>query len=143
MLRTACKSKIHLATVTDANLRYEGSVTIDEELLVAAQMLPYERLQVVNINNGARIETYCLAAPRGSGTVCLNGAAARWAAVGDQVIIISYGLMSDEELAAHRPTVVFVDQRNRIQQVTRYGDNHDARPRGGRLTTARAARVAR
>ena len=141
MLRTACKSKIHLATVTDANLRYEGSITIDADLLESAQILPYERLQVVNLNNGARIETYCLEGPRGSGTVCLNGAAARWAAIGDQVIIISYGLMNDEELASHRPTVVFVDSRNRIQQVTRYGDNH-ARPRTGRLAAAgrRAAR---
>ncbi len=80
MLRTICKSKIHLATVTDANLRYEGSITIDEDLLDSAQILPYERVQVVNLNNGARLETYCLEGPRGSGTVCLNGAAARWAA---------------------------------------------------------------
>ena len=116
MLRTACKSKIHLATVTDANLRYEGSITVDAELLERAQILPYERLQVVNLNNGARIETYCLEGPRGSGTVCLNGAAARWAAIGDQVIIISYGLMSSAEARKHHPTVLFVDDKNRVKK---------------------------
>ena len=142
MLRMACKSKIHLARVTDANLRYEGSITIDEELLERAQILPYERVQVVNLNNGARIETYCLQGARGSGTVCLNGAAARWAAVGDHVIIISYGLMTDDELAKHRPTVVFVDERNRIERVTQYGhDNSTPRTkRFARLGSQRAAR---
>ena len=141
MLRTACKSKIHLATVTDANLRYEGSVTIDVALLEAADILPYERVQVVNLNNGARLETYCLEGPRDSGTVCLNGAAARKVAIGDQVIIISYGVLSAEELARHRPTVVFVDGRNRLQRITHYGDQ-PTRARNGR-SSQRAARVTR
>ena len=135
MLRMACKSKIHLATITDANLRYEGSITVDEELLERAHILPYERLQVVNLNNGARIETYCLVGARGSGTVCLNGAAARWAAIGDEVIIISYGLMSDDELASHRPTVVFVDAQNHIERVTQYG-NDTPSPRTSHFTAA-------
>src|SRR3989338_7864571 len=137
MLRTACKSKIHRATVTDANLRYEGSITIDAELLEAADILPYERVQVANLNNGSRLETYCLPGSRGAGTVCVNGAAARWAAVGDQIIIISYGLMSDEELAAHHPIVILVDRENRLLQVKRHGSNH--RPRTAHRRASRAS----
>ncbi|HOB21775.1 MAG TPA: aspartate 1-decarboxylase [Bacillota bacterium] len=111
-----CKSKIHRATVTEANLNYVGSITIDRELMDQAQILPYERVQIVNINNGTRVETYVLPGKRGEGTICLNGAAARWAAPGDLVIIISYGLYSDEEIAELRPRVVFVDEKNRIKE---------------------------
>lgn len=110
------KSKIHRATVTEANLRYEGSITIDEELLRAADILPGEKVQVVNLNNGSRIETYCLEGQAGSGIVCMNGGAARWAQVGDQVIVITYGLMDEREARSLRPKVVFVDQANRIRE---------------------------
>ena len=110
------KSKIHRATVTEANLRYEGSITIDEDLLRAADILPWEKVQVVNLNNGSRIETYCLPGKPGSGTVCMNGGAARSAQVGDTVIVISYGLAEDREARATKPKVVFVDQANRIRE---------------------------
>ncbi len=116
MLRSMCKSKIHRATVTEANLNYVGSITIDRELMAAAGILPYERVQIVNINNGTRVETYVLPGEKGKGTVCLNGAAARWAAPGDLVIIISYGLYSDEEIQRLQPRIVFVDEKNRISQ---------------------------
>ncbi len=142
MQRFVCKSKIHAATVTDANLRYEGSITIDAKLLDAAQIRPYEQVQVVNLNNGSRIETYCLSGPSGSGTVCMNGPAARRAAIGDQVIIISYAMMSDQELATHHPTVVFVDARNQLQQVTTYGDDH-FRSRPQTVSPSRRSRAAR
>ena len=89
MLRTMCKSKIHGATVTEANLQYTGSLTLDPLLMRGADLVPYEQVHVVNLNNGARLETYCIEGVAGSGTVCLNGAAARWAAIGDQVIIIN------------------------------------------------------
>ncbi len=110
------KSKIHQATVTEANLRYEGSITIDETLLQAADILPGEKVQVVNLNNGSRIETYCLAGAPGSGIVCLNGGAARWAQVGDTVILISYGLVDDREAREIHRKVVFVDRNNRIRE---------------------------
>ncbi len=113
MLRVMCKSKIHGATVTEANLRYTGSITIDEALLEAADILPSERVQIVNLHNGTRVETYVVSGPRGSGTICMNGAAARWAQVGDTVIIISYALLESREAAKHSPTIVFVDGRNR------------------------------
>lgn len=116
MFRTMCKSKIHRATVTEANLNYVGSITIDKELMEEARILPYERVQIVNVNNGTRVETYVIPGERGKGTVCLNGAAARWAAPGDLVIIISYGLYSDEELGDLQPRIVFVDERNKITQ---------------------------
>ncbi|MCG3176142.1 MAG: Aspartate 1-decarboxylase [Candidatus Omnitrophica bacterium] len=114
MLRVMMKSKIHGATVTEANLRYTGSITIDRDLLKAADMMPFERVQIVNLNNGTRVETYILEGAPGSGTICMNGAAARWAEVGDKVIIISYGLLSDAEIRKLTPRVVFVDGRNRI-----------------------------
>ncbi|MBI3332763.1 MAG: aspartate 1-decarboxylase [Candidatus Omnitrophica bacterium] len=114
MLRTIMKAKIHQATVTDANLRYEGSITIDEELMRAADILPGERVQVVNLNNGVRLETYCVAGEPGSGTISMNGAAARWAHVGDAVIVISYGLADEREARLVTPRIVFVDQANRI-----------------------------
>ncbi|MGD8321637.1 MAG: aspartate 1-decarboxylase [Gemmatimonadota bacterium] len=114
MLIEICKSKIHRATVTDADLNYVGSITIDEDLLDAAIVLPYEKVQVVNINNGARFETYTIAGERGSGTVCLNGAAARLAQPGDVVIIISYGLVDAGEARGHEPVVVVPGEGNRI-----------------------------
>ena len=113
MIRILMKSKIHGATVTEANLRYTGSITIDKELLKASDICPFERVQIVNLNNGSRVETYVLEGEAGSGTICMNGAAARWAEVGDKVIIISYSLLSEKELKKHRPNVVFVDDRNR------------------------------
>jgi aspartate 1-decarboxylase len=106
------KSKIHGATVTEANLRYTGSITIDKNLLKASDMLPFERVQIVNLNNGTRVETYVLEGQAGTGTICMNGAAARWAEVGDKVIIISYGLMNEAEVKAHKPQIVFVDDKN-------------------------------
>ena len=117
MLRTLCKSKIHRATVTDARLHYVGSITIDEALLEAADILPYERVQVVSVTTGARLETYAIPGPRGGGTVCMNGAAARLIQPGDVVIIISYALMTGEEARGHRPRVVFVDEGNRITRI--------------------------
>ncbi|MDP2577392.1 MAG: aspartate 1-decarboxylase [Gemmatimonadota bacterium] len=114
MRRELFKSKIHRATVTDANLNYEGSVTIDEDLMTAADLLPHERVQVVNVNNGARFETYVLPGEAGTGVVCLNGAAARLGEIGDRVIIISYAHFEEAEAAAHQPRVVTVDERNRI-----------------------------
>ena len=115
MLRVLMKSKIHAATVTEANLRYTGSITIDKKLMKAADMLAFERVQIVNLNNGSRVETYVLEGQAGTGTICMNGAAARWAEVGDKVIIISYGLLSSAEIRKHRPRVIFVDDRNRVK----------------------------
>ena len=114
MLRTMCKGKIHRATVTQADLNYVGSITIDQDLLDAANIYPYEMVQVVNINTGSRLETYTIAGARGSGVICLNGAAARLNAPGDLVIIISYAQCSDEEIRKLEPHVVFVDENNRM-----------------------------
>ncbi|GAC1374580.1 MAG: aspartate 1-decarboxylase [Ktedonobacteraceae bacterium] len=116
MLRTMCKGKIHRATVTQANLNYVGSITIDQDLLDAANIYPYEKVQVVNINNGSRLETYTIAGARGSGVICLNGAAARLTAEGDLVIIISYAQYTEEEIRALVPQVVFVDADNRLTE---------------------------
>ncbi|MGM0501435.1 MAG: aspartate 1-decarboxylase [Bacillota bacterium] len=113
-MRIMHKSKIHRATVTEANLDYVGSITIDEELLEAADIFPNEKVQVVNNNNGERLETYVIAGPRNSGVICLNGAAARKAEVGDEVIIISYGFFAEQEAVELEPQVVFVDQNNKI-----------------------------
>ena len=113
MFRILMKSKIHGATVTEANLRYTGSITIDKNLLKVANIGVYERVQIVNLHNGTRVETYVLEGPAGSGTICMNGAAARWAEVGDKVIIISYALMTSQEVKKHRPQVIFVDDKNR------------------------------
>ena len=115
MLRIVCKSKIHMATVTDINLRYEGSITIDKELLEAADILPGEKVQVLNLNNGSRCETYAIEAEAGSGTICINGAAARWSEVRDKIIIISYGLAETEEARSYKPRIVFVDEKNRLK----------------------------
>jgi aspartate 1-decarboxylase len=114
MHRTLCKSKIHRATLTDANLHYEGSVTIDSDLLEAADILPYERVQIVNINNGSRLETYVIEGKRGSGDICLNGAAARLGAAGDLVIIISYAMMDEAEAREWTPKKILVDENNKI-----------------------------
>lgn len=108
------KSKIHKATVTEANLNYMGSITIDEDLMDAANMIENEKVQVVNINNGARFETYIIKGPRGKGDICLNGAAARLVIPGDQIIIISYASMEFEEAKNFSPSLVFPDASNRI-----------------------------
>ena len=117
MLYNMFHGKIHRATVTQANLEYMGSITIDEELLELAGILPGERVQVVNNNNGARLETYTIAGKRGSGVICLNGAAARKAQVGDTVIIIAYAMMTKEEAQNLVPDVVRVDEHNRPVRV--------------------------
>lgn len=113
-----CKSKIHQATVTEANLHYEGSVTIDSSLMKAAGILPYERIQILNLNNGNRIETYVIEGKSGSGVICLNGPTARTAHVGDIVILITYALMDQREAKRHQPTIVYVDERNRQRPPT-------------------------
>jgi aspartate 1-decarboxylase len=116
MRLTAFKSKIHRAIVTEADLNYEGSVTIDSDLMDAADILTHEQVQILNVNNGERFDTYALRGPRGSGVICLNGPAARLAHVGDTVIILTYAVMEREELLRHVPTVVFVDEKNRIRR---------------------------
>ena len=114
MLLTMMHGKIHRATVTQANLNYVGSITIDEDLLDAAGILPGQKVQIVNNNNGARLETYTIAGERKSGVICLNGAAARLAVEGDIVIIIAYALMDDKEARELQPKVVLVDENNHI-----------------------------
>lgn len=113
MLITVCKSKIHRATVTDKNIDYVGSITIDADLIKAADLVPYERVQVANINNGQRFETYVIEGPAGSGEIGLNGAAARLAEKGDLVIIIGYGLIDKSEASGFKPTIVHVDNKNK------------------------------
>lgn len=120
MFRTLLGGKIHRATVTQADLNYVGSITVDEDLLDAAGILVNEKVQIVNNNNGARLETYTIAGQRGSGVICLNGAAARLVQPGDVVIIMSYVLLSEPEISAHEPRVVLVDEANRIREVIRY-----------------------
>ena len=117
MQRTMCKGKIHRATVTQANLNYIGSITIDQDLLDAANIYPYEKVQVVNVSNGSRLETYTIAGARGSGVICLNGAAARLTAEGDIVIIISYGQYDEQEIRSLEPHIVFVDEQNHITKT--------------------------
>lgn len=114
MIYTMMHGKIHRATVTEANLNYVGSITIDEDLLDAAGILPSEKVQIVNNNNGARLETYTIPGKRGSGVICLNGAAARCALEGDIVIIIAYAQMDEKEAKDLEPKVVLVDKRNHI-----------------------------
>ena len=114
MLIQRFKSKIHRATVTEANLNYVGSITIDETLMEACNIQEGERVQIVNINNGERLETYTIGAEKGSGVICLNGAAARKAEVGDVIIIISYALMTPEEAAEYKPVTLFPDENNQI-----------------------------
>jgi aspartate 1-decarboxylase len=117
MLRTMMKSKLHRATVTQADLHYVGSLTLDQDLLDAADLLPGELVHVVDITNGARLETYTIPGPRGSGVVGINGAAARPVHPGDLVIVIAYGQMSSEEARAFQPQVVFVDADNHVSKV--------------------------
>jgi aspartate 1-decarboxylase len=112
-MRTMLRGKIHRATVTGADLHYEGSVTIDTELLERADILPYQQVDIWNVTNGERFQTYALAGQRGSGVVCINGAAAHKAKAGDLVIIASFGIMSEDEARACRPRCVFVDAQNR------------------------------
>ena len=110
------KAKIHRATITDADLYYEGSLTVDSDLMAKAGMLEYEKVHVVNINNGNRLETYLIKGKPASGTICLNGAAARLGHRGDHIIIISYGLYNSEEAQIHTPTVVLLDENNKIKE---------------------------
>ena len=121
MTRTICKSKIHNAVVTEANLQYTGSLTLDPLLMRAADLVPYEQVHVVNLNNGSRFETYCIEGKPGSGTVCLNGAAARLAVVGDSIIVISYAHLAEDELEGFAPKLVFVNEQNQIRHVVTEG----------------------
>lgn len=120
MLRMMLNSKIHRATVTEADLNYVGSITIDQDLLDAVGMLPNEKVHVVNNNNGARFETYIIAGARGSGVICVNGAAARLVQRGDVVIILSYVYMMNEEAKTHKPTVAIMNQDNSIREMLSY-----------------------
>lgn len=120
MIIEMLKGKIHRAKVVQAELDYVGSITVDEELMNAAGIIEYEKVQVVDVNNGNRFETYVIAGERGSGMICLNGAAARCVSVGDKVIIMAYAQMTPEEAKSHRPAVVFVDENNRPVRVTEY-----------------------
>ena len=125
MILNMLKGKIHRATIRQAELDYVGSITIDKDLLGAANILEYETVQVVDVNNGARLETYTIAGERGSGMICLNGAAARLVQPGDTCIIMCYCQMTPEEAETHRPHVVFVDEENAIREVMRYEKHGD------------------
>jgi len=114
MYRQILKAKIHRATVTDSRVDYEGSVTVDEELLKAADIMPWEKVLIANLNNGSRIESYAIPGEPGSGVICMNGGAAKYAQKGDLVIIMSFSVMTDEELERHEPRVVYVNKQNRI-----------------------------
>ncbi|MCD8143745.1 MAG: aspartate 1-decarboxylase [Oscillospiraceae bacterium] len=114
------KGKIHRATVVQAELDYVGSITVDQDLLDAAGILEYEKVQIVDVNNGGRFETYTIAGERGSGMICLNGAAARCVSTGDKIIIMAYAQLNPEELTEYHPNVVFVDDQNRVVRKTTY-----------------------
>ncbi len=120
MTITMLKSKIHRACVTQAEINYVGSITVDSDLLEAAGILEYEKVQVVDINNGNRLETYTIAGEKGSGIICLNGAAAKLCDVGDRIIIMAYALMDREEAEGYKPRVVFVNKKNEIVKKARY-----------------------
>ena len=120
MIQTMLKGKIHRATVVQAELNYVGSITIDEKLMEAAGICEYEQVQIVDIDNGQRFETYVIAGEPGSGMICLNGAAARMVCVGDKIIIMCYAGMTPDEIKDNPPKVVFVDDKNIIKRVTRY-----------------------
>lgn len=124
MFRTMLGGKIHRATVTEADLNYVGSITVDQDLLDAAGICVNEKVQIVNNNNGARLETYTIPGERGSGVICLNGAAARLVQKGDIVIIMSYVLMSNEEAKKHEPKVVLVNEKNKIRGIIHYEPPH-------------------
>lgn len=117
MTITMFRAKLHRLRVTEADLYYEGSITLDPELLNACGILPYEKVQVVNVNNGARLETYTIPGEPGARTVCLNGPAARLAARGDEIIVISYAQLTPEEAKKHRPRVVLVDEKNNPREI--------------------------
>ncbi|GGB33284.1 aspartate 1-decarboxylase [Virgibacillus dakarensis] len=114
MFRTMMKAKIHRARVTEANLNYVGSITIDQQILDNVGILPHEKVQIVNNNNGARMETYVIPGEHGTGVICLNGAAARLVQPGDTVIIVSYAILSDEELPSFKPKVAIMNENNEI-----------------------------
>ena len=114
------KGKIHRACVTEAKLNYVGSITVDEDLLDAAGILEYEKVQIVDIDNGMRFETYTIAGKRGSGVMCLNGAASRCVQVGDRIILMSYCIIDNEKAIKHRPKLVFVNKENKIEKITSY-----------------------
>lgn len=124
MFRTMLGGKIHRATVTEADLNYVGSITVDQDLLDAAGICVNEKVAIVNNNNGERLETYTIPGERGSGVICLNGAAARLVQKGDIVIIMSYVMLSEPEIAAHEPKVVLVDENNKIRDVISYETPH-------------------
>ena len=127
MILNMLKSKIHCATVTEANLHYMGSITIDETLMEKAHILPNERVQVCNNNNGSRLETYVIPGPRDSGVICLNGAAARYVQPGDIVIIMCYCFMDEKEAPAYQPTVVMVNEKNQatdVRHLEYHGQTH-------------------
>ncbi|MFZ5519541.1 MAG: aspartate 1-decarboxylase [Candidatus Zhuqueibacterota bacterium] len=111
---TMCKSKIHRVTATDANLNYEGSITIDKKLMDAANILPFEKVQILNINTGERAETYVIEGDPGSGTICCNGALARMVEIGDMLIIVAYGILSESDAKNFVPKVVYVNDQNQI-----------------------------
>ncbi len=115
MFRTVYKSKIQGAIVTEANLEYVGSITIDEDLLEAADIIQNERVQVVNLNNGSRLETYVIPGKKGSGVICMNGGTARWAVVGDRILVISYAMMETKDASVFKPKVIFVNDKNKIK----------------------------
>jgi aspartate 1-decarboxylase len=115
--RNMMRAKIHRATVTEANLNYVGSITIDEDILDAVGIYPHEQVQIVDNNNGARFETYTIAGPRGSGVICLNGAAARLVQPGDIIIIMAYSLMTDEEARAHEPRIAILGEQNQMVEM--------------------------
>lgn len=117
MFRTMMNGKIHRAVVTEANLNYVGSITIDTDILDAVGMVPNEKVQIVNNNNGARFETYIIPGERGSGVICVNGAAARLVQEGDIVIIISYAMIAEEKIPYHEPKVAIMDEKNRIKNM--------------------------
>ena len=120
MTITMLKAKIHRAIVTQAELDYVGSITVDMDLLEQAGILEYEKVQIVDVNNGSRVETYTIAGERGSGVMCLNGAAARMVQTGDKIILMAYAQVTPEEASELRPTVLFVDEKNKVTKVTNY-----------------------
>ena len=125
MTITMLKAKIHRATVTQAELNYVGSITVDMDLLEQSGILEYEKVQIVDINNGARFETYTIAGERGSGVMCLNGAAARMVQTGDKIILMTYADVTPEEAKGMRPTVVFVDDENKVTSIMNYEKHGD------------------
>ena len=132
MLRTVCRAKLHGATVTEANLQYTGSLTLDAQLMKAADLHPYEQVHLLDVTNGARLVTYCIEGPPDSGTVCVNGAAARRISTGDTIIIIAYAQLTPEELETFAPRIVMLDEHNRIREVLTAGQDARCEVRGAR-----------